>query len=108
MSSLTLEKELRRMACRVMTPNPCSDLLEPRRAGERKANAIVRSLEYLFGSLKSHELGNFCPLNLSERSSFARRRLRSMQHRPTLVAAFWKQAALPLGVFTIYAGLNNR
>lgn len=53
-------------------------------------------VEYLFGHLKPHELGNFCPKNIGELSNFARRRLRSMQRRPTLVTAFWKQAELPL------------
>ena len=53
-------------------------------------------VEYLFGHLKPHELGNFCPRVMGELSGFARRRLRSMQRRPTLVTAFWKQAELPL------------
>ena len=51
--------------------------------------------EYLFGHLKPRELGNFCPRNIDELKNYARRRLRSMQRRPTLVAAFWKQAELP-------------
>ena len=52
--------------------------------------------EYLFGHLKPRELGNFCPRGIDELKDYARRRLRSMQRRPTLVAAFWKQAELPL------------
>lgn len=52
--------------------------------------------EYVWGYLKQHELANFCPANLYELSSFARNRLKSMQRRPTLVAAFWRQAELPL------------
>jgi len=52
--------------------------------------------EYLFGYFKPRELGNFCPHDMYELNDFARRRLRSMQRRPTLVAAFWKQAELPL------------
>ena len=56
----------------------------------------LNPVEYLFGHLKPHELGNFCPRNIGELSDYARRRLRSMQCRPTLVTAFWKQAELPL------------
>jgi len=56
----------------------------------------LNPVEYLFGHLKPHELGNFCPRNIGELSDYARRRLRSMQRRPTLVTAFWKQAELPL------------
>jgi transposase len=52
--------------------------------------------EYVWGYLKQHELANFCPANLYELSSFARNRLKSMQRRPTLVTAFWRQAELPL------------
>ena len=56
----------------------------------------LNPVEYLFGHLKPHELGNFCPRDIGELSDYARRRLRSMQRRPTLVSAFWKQAELPL------------
>jgi transposase len=52
--------------------------------------------EYIWGYLKQHELANLCAANLHELSGFARNRLKSMQRRPTLVAAFWKQAELPL------------
>jgi len=52
--------------------------------------------EYVWGYLKQHELANLCAANLHELSGFARNRLKSMQRRPTLVAAFWKQAELPL------------
>jgi transposase len=52
--------------------------------------------EYVWGYLKQHELANFCAANLHELSCFARNRLKSMQRRPTLVAAFWRQAELPL------------
>lgn len=56
----------------------------------------LNPVEYLFGHLKPHELGNFCPTSFAHLSDFARRRLRSMQRRPMLVRAFWKQAELPL------------
>lgn len=56
----------------------------------------LNPVEYLFGHLKPHELGNFCPDSLWQLSDYARRRLRSMKRRPTLVRAFWKQAELPL------------
>jgi transposase len=52
--------------------------------------------EYVFGHLKPHELGNFCPKHFSQLTDYARRRLMSMQRRSTLVRAFWKQAELPL------------
>lgn len=56
----------------------------------------LNPVEYLWGYLKTHEIGNLCASTLHQVSDFARRRLRSMQRRPTLVSAFWKQAELPL------------
>jgi transposase len=50
--------------------------------------------EYIFGHLKHHELPNFCAKNLMDLSEHARRALRRMRRRPTLVQAFWKQATL--------------
>ena len=44
-----------------------------------KLNLVV----YLFGHLKLHELGSFCPRNIGESSDYARRRRRSMQRRLT-------------------------
>ena len=52
--------------------------------------------EYLFGHLKPRELGNFRPKGIDELKHYARRRLRSMQRRPTRVSAFWKQDEPPL------------
>lgn len=52
--------------------------------------------EYVWGYLKQHEWGNLCPHNFFELTEFARNRLQSMQRRPTLITAFWKQADLPL------------
>jgi len=52
--------------------------------------------EYIWGHLKQHEIANLCVKNLAELSPFARNRLRSMQRRPPLIAAFWAQAELAL------------
>lgn len=52
--------------------------------------------EYLWGHLKNHELANLCAESFGQLTEFARRRLKSMQRRPTLVRAFWQQAELPL------------
>ena len=50
--------------------------------------------EYIWGYWKQHELPNFCPKDFTELGAQARRALRSMQRRPTLVRAFWQQAKL--------------
>lgn len=50
--------------------------------------------EYVFGHLKQHQLPNLCPKNLWELGDHARRALRRMRRRPTLVRAFWQQADL--------------
>lgn len=50
--------------------------------------------EYIWGYLKTRELGNLCARQLETVRDLASRRLRSMQHRSTLVRAFWKQAEL--------------
>ena len=54
----------------------------------------LNPVEYLWGHWKTHELPNFCPRNLWQLSTEARRALRRMRRRPTLVKAFWKQAGL--------------
>ena len=54
----------------------------------------LNPVEYLWGHWKHHELPNFCPMNFSELSTHARRALRRMRRRPTLITAFWKQAKL--------------
>ena len=56
----------------------------------------LNPVEYLWGYLKTHELGNLCASTLHQVSDFARRRLRSMQRRPTLVCVCWEQAELPV------------
>ncbi len=54
----------------------------------------LNPVEYLWGHWKQHELPNFCPKNFAQLSDHARRALRRMRRRPTLVTAFWKQASL--------------
>jgi len=50
--------------------------------------------EYIWGYLKTHEIGNLCARHVGEVRDLASRRLRSMQRRPALVRAFWTQAEL--------------
>jgi transposase len=50
--------------------------------------------EYVWGYLKHHAMPNYCARDLGDLAHCARRNLRSMQHRPTLVRAFWQQAEL--------------
>lgn len=54
----------------------------------------LNPVEYLWGYWKHHELPNFCPKDYAQLSYYARRTLRRIRRRPTLVAAFWKQAEL--------------
>ena len=54
----------------------------------------LNPVEYLWGHWKQHELPNFCPKNFAQLSDHARRALRRMRRRSTLVTAFWKQARL--------------
>lgn len=54
----------------------------------------LNPVEYLWGYWKQHELPNFCPKTYFQLSDSARRALRRMRRRPTLVTAFWKQAEL--------------
>jgi hypothetical protein len=44
--------------------------------------------------LKQHQLPNLCPRTLGDLSHYARRALRRMRRRPTLIRAFWKQSSL--------------
>jgi hypothetical protein len=48
----------------------------------------------LWSHWNQHELPNFCPQNFGQLSSSARKALRRMRKRPTLVIAFWRQAEL--------------
>lgn len=54
----------------------------------------LNPVEYLWGYWKHHALPNFCPKTFSELSHHARRALRRMRQRRTLVPSFWKQARL--------------
>jgi len=54
----------------------------------------LNPVEYIWGHWKHHELPNFCAKNLWQLSEHARKALRRMRRRPTLVSAFWKQADL--------------
>jgi hypothetical protein len=46
--------------------------------------------------LEHHELANFCPKDFAELTVYARAKLRRTQRRKRLIAAFWKQAELPV------------
>lgn len=54
----------------------------------------LNPVEFIWGHLKHHDLPNLCPKNLHRLSEHARKALRRMRRRPTLVTAFWKQAKL--------------
>lgn len=56
----------------------------------------LNPVEYIWGYMKQRELANLCLKTLGEVGTFARNRLKSMQRRPRLIAAFWKQAELPI------------
>jgi transposase len=52
-------------------------------------------VEYLWGQLKEHQLGNLCAENLAQLRGETRRALRRLQRRRAIVACCWKQAELP-------------
>lgn len=54
----------------------------------------LNPVEFLWAWLKRHALANFCPANLDELSITARNKLKSAQHRPSIIAGFWKHAGL--------------
>lgn len=56
----------------------------------------LNPVEYIWGYMKQRELANLCLHNIHEVGAFARNRLKSMQRRPQLISAFWKQAELPI------------
>ncbi len=58
--------------------------------------AELNAVEDIRAYLKKHEIANFCAKDIGDVSDFARRRLKSMRRRPTLVRAFWKRAELAL------------
>jgi transposase len=61
----------------------------------------LNPVEYLWGHWKMHELPNFCASNLCHLSIEARRALRRIRRRPTLISAFWKQSGLFDNVTTL-------
>lgn len=54
----------------------------------------LNPVEYLWAWLKRHALANYCPDHLGELRTTARNKLRSAQHRPSIIAACWQQAEL--------------
>jgi len=54
----------------------------------------LNPVEYLWAWLKRHALANFCPKTLAELKTTARDKLRSGQHRRSIITACWKQADL--------------
>jgi transposase len=54
----------------------------------------LNPVEYIWAYLKHHELPNVCAKDLWNLGEGARRSLRRMRRRKTLVTAFWKQASL--------------
>ena len=58
----------------------------------------LNPVEYLWANLKHHELANFCPENLAELSSFAKKKLARIRRRPKIVRACWKLSQLSLGL----------
>ncbi len=66
----------------------------------------LNPVEAIWAYLKKHEIANLCLGTIGEVSQFARNRLKSMQCRPTLITAFWKQAELEQ--LTSLAAINLR
>jgi transposase len=56
----------------------------------------LNPVEAIWAYLKKNEIANLCARNIAQVSDYARRRLKSMQRRPKLITAFWKQAELAL------------
>lgn len=54
----------------------------------------LNPVEYIWAWLKRHALANFCPNDLGELQTTARNKLKSAQHRPSIIMACWKQAEL--------------
>jgi transposase len=54
----------------------------------------LNPVEFLWAWLKRHAMANFCPDNLNELKATARSKLKSAQHRPSIIAACWAQAEL--------------
>jgi transposase len=54
----------------------------------------LNPVEFLWAWLKRHALVNFCPDSLYELNVVARHKLKSAQHRPSIITACWVQAGL--------------
>lgn len=54
----------------------------------------LNPVEYIWGHWKHHELPNLCAKDFGDLSVHARRALRRMRRRPSLVKAFWCQTGL--------------
>lgn len=54
----------------------------------------LNPVEAIWAYLKKHEIANLCLNTIGEVGQYARNRLKSMQRRPSLITAFWKQAEL--------------
>jgi transposase len=54
----------------------------------------LNPVEQIWNYLKNREIANLGAKHLDEVSDFARRRLKSMQRRPSLIRSFWQQAEL--------------
>ena len=68
----------------------------------------LNPVEYLWAHWKHHELANFCPKDFAELTVHARAKLRRTQRRKTLIAAFWKQAELPISCNSVRQGSISR
>jgi transposase len=55
---------------------------------------VLNPVEQIWNNLKSREVANLCAANLAEVGDLARHRLRSVQQRPNLIRAFWRQTEL--------------
>ena len=53
-------------------------------------------VEYIWAHMKQRELANLCLQTIGQVGAYARNRLKSMQRRPRIIAACWKQAELPI------------
>lgn len=56
----------------------------------------LNPVEYIWAYWKQHELPNVCPKDYWELDARARKALRRMRRKPTLIAACWKQSSLCL------------
>ena len=54
----------------------------------------MNPVECIWGHLKHHAMPNYCATDFIDLARRARRDLRCMQRRATLVTAFWKQTEL--------------